>query len=250
MGEGSGSHDFVEKSLLVAPSTGEMGEDFSRSNDGLDVAVATSFRLVDSLCNGSKVGVFPTALVADVPAMDCPINGVEKDLCVSNFDGQFGFTNPVDSLIVGCPTTHSMSSDMHCHQSLLKQNHWELVSNTFKEENLFLNWVNPTGSDKDEDDRKLLEFVPLAQCDPNGGLILMIEEGDLDDISVEDDLEPSIWVSKMVKGFSKWVGFPIDSCERQCVDFFQRLKKVWEKQVVAGSLCRTAYSSKKGMREL
>ena len=63
-------------------------------------------------------------------------------------------------------------------------------------------------------------------------------------------MEPSIWVSKMVKGFSKWVGFPIDSCERQCVDFFQRLKKVWEKQVVASSLRHTAYSSKKGMREL
>ena len=117
MGEGSCSHDFAEKSLLMAPSTGKMGEDFSRSNDGLDVVVATSFRLVDSLCNGSKVGVFPTVLVADVPTMDCPINGVEKDLCVSNSNGQFGFTNPVDSLIVGCPT---MSSDMHCHQSLLK----------------------------------------------------------------------------------------------------------------------------------
>ena len=82
-----------------------------------DVAMATSFRSVDSLCNGSKLGVFPAVLVVDVPTMDCPINGVEKDLCVSNSNGQFGFTNPVDSLIVGCPT---MSSDMHCHQSLLK----------------------------------------------------------------------------------------------------------------------------------
>ena len=59
-----------------------------------------------------------------------------------------------------------------------------MVSNTFKEENLLLNWVNPIGSDKDEDDQKLLEFVALAQCDPNRGLILMMEEGDLDDISV------------------------------------------------------------------
>ena len=45
-------------------------------------------------------------------------------------------------------------------------------------------------------------------------------------------------------------GFPFDSCERQCVDFFQQLEKVWEKQAVVGSLRRTASSSKKGMREL
>lgn len=95
-----------------------------------------------------------------------------------------------------------------------------------------------------------MEFVPLAQWDPNGGLVLMVEEGDLDDISMEDDLEPSVWVSKMVKGFGKWVGFPIDSYERQCIDFFQRLEKVWEKQATASILRRTASSSKKGMQEL
>ena len=36
-----------------------------------------------------------------------------------------------------------------------------------------------------------MEYVPLAQWDPNGGLVLMIEEVDPVDISVEDDLEPS-----------------------------------------------------------
>ena len=59
-----------------------------------------------------------------------------------------------------------------------------------------------------------MEFVPLAQWDPNEGLVLMTEEDDLVDISVEDDLEPLAWVSKKVKGFGKWVGFPIDSYER------------------------------------
>ena len=78
----------------------------------------------------------------------------------------------------------------------------------------------------------------------------MTEEDDPVDISVEDDLEPSAWVSKKVNGFGKWVGFPIDSCERQCVEFFQRLEKVWEKQAAAGSLRRTTSSSTKGMREL
>ena len=46
------------------------------------------------------------------------------------------------------------------------------------------------------------------------------------------------------------MGFPIDSYERQCVEFFQRLEKVWEKQAAVGSLRRTASSSTKGMREL
>ena len=57
-------------------------------------------------------------------------------------------------------------------------------------------------------------------------------------------------MSKKVKGFGKWVGFPIDSYERRCVEFFQRLEKVWEKQAAVGSLRRTASSSTKGMREL
>ena len=57
--------------------------------------------------------------------------------------------------------------------------------------NWVLNWVNPKGSNKDEEDRQLMEYVPLAQWDPNGGLVLMTEEDDPADISMEDDLEPS-----------------------------------------------------------
>ncbi|XP_030965029.1 uncharacterized protein LOC115986306 [Quercus lobata] len=145
-------------------------------------------------------------------------------------------------------------AEVSCNQPLLDRNHFspisELVSDSFEEEMLLLNWVNPTGSYKDEEDWQLMEYVPLAQWDPNGGLVLMTEEDDPVDISVEDDLQPSAWVSKKVKGLGKWVGFPIDSCERQCVEFFQRLEKVWEKQATAGSLRRTASSSTKGMREL
>ena len=44
--------------------------------------------------------------------------------------------------------------------------------------------------------------------------------------------------------------FPIDSCERQCIEFFQRPEEVWEKQATAGSLRRTASFSTKGTREL
>lgn len=95
--------------------------------------------------------------------------------------------------------------------------------------------LSPTGSVRVEEDWSALDFAPLAQWDPNEGLDLMTEEEDLGDISIEDDLEPSVWVSKMVKGFGKFVDFSIDSCERQCVDFFQKLNKVWEKQAIVGS---------------
>ena len=124
----------------------------------------------------------------------------------------------MDSSNAGCSTTPMKIAEVSCHQSLLEQNHFspisELVSDSFEKETLLLNRVNPTGFNKDEEDRQLMEFVPLAQWDPNGGLVLMTKKDDPIDISVEDDLEPSAWVSKKVKGFGKWVGFPIDSCER------------------------------------
>ena len=66
-----------------------------------------------------------------------------------------------------------------------------MVSDSFEEELLLLNWVNPTKSDRDEEEQQLMEYVPLAQWDPNGGLVLMTVEDNPVDISVEDDLEPS-----------------------------------------------------------
>ena len=35
----------------------------------------------------------------------------------------------------------------------------------------------------------------------------MTEEGELDDTFVGYDLEPSVWVRRMIKGFSNFVGF-------------------------------------------
>ena len=67
---------------------------------------------------------------------------------------------------------------------------------------------------------------------------------------MEDDLEPSVWVNRMIKGFGKSMGFPVDSCEKECIAFFQNLEKVWEKQATADSFRRTASSTKKGTREL
>ena len=51
-----------------------------------------------------------------------------------------------------------------------------MVSDSFEEETLLLNWVNPTELDRDEEEQQLMEHVPLAQWDPNGGLVLMTEE--------------------------------------------------------------------------
>ena len=179
-----------------------------------------------------------------------PISGAVEVSCLANSVDHPSFIDTA----VGCSTALVKRAEVLCHQSLLEQNRFspisELASDSFEEEKLLLNWAKPTGSDTDEEDRQLMDYVPLAQWDPNGGLVLMTEEDDPIAISVEDELEPSAWVSKKIKSFGKWVGFPIDSYERQCVEFFQRLEKVWEKQAAEGSLRRIASSSTKGMREL
>ena len=46
-----------------------------------------------------------------------------------------------------------------------------------------------------------------------GGLDLVTKERAMDDFLVEDFLKLSVWVKRMVKGFGKFVGFPIDFCE-------------------------------------
>ena len=273
-GEVSGLPVSIEKSNL---GSGEMGEEFSTSDGGSDTVVQLGFvqrgvsgemggaslipgeldRAVQKVvapmgCSGSgaEVGATSGVSVAGDPVMGGPISGaVEVSLVLSSGDHP-RFTEAVSE----CLTIPEKRTEVSCHQPLLEHNRFspisEMVSDSFDEETLVLNWVNPTESDRDEEELQLMEYVPLAQCDPNGGLALMTEEVVPVDISVEDDLEPSAWVSKKVKGFGKSVGFPIDSCERQCVEFFQRLEKVWEKQVEAGSLRRTAFSSTKGMREL
>lgn len=65
---------------------------------------------------------------------------------------------------------------------------------------------------------------PLAQWDPNEALVLVAEGCVTNDGIVEEDLEPLAWVSS----FSKYVSFPIDSCESRCIVFFQKLEKAWE----------------------
>ena len=69
-------------------------------------------------------------------------------------------------------------------------------------------------------------ITPLALWDPNGSLDLVFMEDGLDGVSVEEVLEPSKWVSRMIRDFSTYVGFLIDCCEKQCIDFFQKFERV------------------------
>lgn len=60
----------------------------------------------------------------------------------------------------------------------------------------------------------------MARWVPNESLELATVEGELDGGLLEDDLEPSEWVRMMMKGFGKFVGFPIAKFECQCMAFF------------------------------
>ena len=209
-----GSHVCAEKSTLgsimavqeifsTMGCTGKMGGVLSNSDGGSDMEVQVGFVLMGCTGSGTKVGVPSIVSISDDLATNCLTNGVVEVSRILNSDGHPSFIDTV----VRCSTTPVKRAEVSCHQPLLEQNHFspisELVSDSFDENKLLLNWVNPTRSDKDEEDRQLLDYVPLAQWDPNGGLVLMIEEVDPVDISVDDDLEPLAWVSKKVKGFGK-----------------------------------------------
>ena len=95
-----------------------------------------------------------------------------------------------------------------------------------------------------------VDITPLALWDPYYVSDLVILEDDSDGSSMEEELEPSEWVRTMIKGFGTFVGFPIACCERQCIDFFQKLERVWEQQATVAATRQTSNSTQKGMREL
>ena len=106
----------------------------------------------------------------------------------------------------------------------------------------------PSGKGEEAVNPKVI--IPLALWDLNGSLDLISVEDGSDGVSVEEVLEPSEWVSRMIRDFSTYVGFPIDYCERQCIDFFQKLERVWEQQTIVVTTRRVSISNQKGMREL
>ena len=111
-------------------------------------------------------------------------------------------------------------------------------------------WDDSLSSDKGGEAFNSVDIAPLALWDPNCVLDLVTLEDDSDGSSMEEELEPSEWVRTMIKGFGTLVGFPIACCERQCIDFFQKLERVWEQQVTFATTRRTSNSTQNGVREL
>ena len=105
-------------------------------------------------------------------------------------------------------------------------------------------------SDKGGEAFNSVDIAPLALWDPNCVLDLVTLEDESDGSSMEEELEPLEWVRRMIKGFGTFVEFPIACCERQCIDFFQKLERVWEQQASIVTTCWASNSSQKGMREL
>ena len=198
-----------------------------RSEGCVDEFVATSGPLVGRKSSGAKVGCMgSTVFVVDGPMEDFPYFEA-----IPNSDRQSDSAKPDVSLkLVSLPLLVFEFSDMICHHKLFGKNLFsplsELGSNSKEDDMLLLDWVNYMGSSKNKDGRNALDVVPLAKWDPYGGLELVSGEATPDDFFVEDDLEPSVWVNRMIKVFGKFVGFPIDSCEKQCIAFFQKLEKV------------------------
>ena len=89
-----------------------------------------------------------------------------------------------------------------------------------------LNWDDFLPSDKGEEAVNLEVITPLALWDPNGFHDLVFVEDSSNGCSGEEVLEPSEWVRRMIGGFGAFMGFLIDCCERQCIDFFQKLERV------------------------
>ena len=165
-GEGSGSHVCVEKST---PSAGELGGDVLTSNGGSVTAVQEI--IAPMVCTGEMGGVLSnsdggsdmevqvgfvligcTGSSTDDLATECPISGAMEVSCLLNFVDHPSFTDTTGR----CSTTLVKRAEGLCHQSLMEQNRSsptsKLVSDSFEEEKLLLNWVNPTGSDTDEKD--------------------------------------------------------------------------------------------------
>ena len=87
-------------------------------------------------------------------------------------------------------------------------------------------WDDSFSSNKCDEAFYSLDVAPLALWAPNGGLNLVIEEGETDGFFSKDELEPSEWVRTMIKGFGTFMGFPIACYERQRIAFFQQFESL------------------------
>ena len=81
-----------------------------------------------------------------------------------------------------------------------------------------------------------MDVAPLALWDPNGGLNLATKDCEIDGFFSKDELEPSKWVSTMIKGFATFVEFLFACRERQCIDFFKNWRKCGRKKLLLSTL--------------
>nr|POE97245.1 hypothetical protein CFP56_60347 [Quercus suber] len=192
--EGLDPHGSVEKPLMVFPGTGELGDVLTRSNGcGSKVGVVDGLP-EDPNPSGTEVGGMGfSVMVADDQAEDFP-----NSVVVFTSGGQSVYVEPSSSpplLVSGVP-------DMLRYHQMVGQNCFsplsELGFDSKNDEILPLDWVNPTGSEKDEDSGNVLDCVPLSKWDPQGGMELVSEEAALDDFLVGEVLEPSGWVKRKI----------------------------------------------------
>ena len=160
--EGSDPHGSSEKSLMVFPGIDEMGGVLTRSDGCGGQGGAVDGLSVDPKSSGAEVGCMGfSVMVVDDPAEDFPNSG---DVFTSSGQPVNGEPSSSPSLLV------SGFSDMFRYHQLLGKNCFsplfELGFDSKDDEILLLDWVNPTGSGKDEDGGNALECVPLAKWDP------------------------------------------------------------------------------------
>ena len=116
MGEGSGTHDSSKKTVPVSKCSGEAGGALPRADGGSNVAVGARNTSVGSPSSDTDMGLaVPDETAIDDLSRGCLINGLEEGVRVSTSYGNSGLTEPVDSSIVGSPTSQlqSLLSNMH-----------------------------------------------------------------------------------------------------------------------------------------
>ena len=158
--------------------------------------------------------------------------GGHSSSAVVRFDDQIDGISEVDPLVEGSPLSFSVFkfSEMLRQHHMLGPNKFSLLFNMSFDTNEIavprLIWDDSFSLNKGDEAFYSLDVAPLALWDPNGGLNLVTEEGEIDGFFSEDELEPSEWVRTMIKGFGTFMGFPSACYERQRIAFFEQFESL------------------------
>ena len=158
----------VQMGFVQMGVSGEMGGD-SLISGKLNRAVQEAFALTSCSSSGVGVGATSVVLVAGDLMMGGLTSGPVEVSHVSSSSDHPSFADVVAKSL----TIPVKRAEVSCHQPLLEQNRFspisEKVSDSFDEETMLLNWVNPTELDRDEEEWQLMEYVPFfadfhSQC--------------------------------------------------------------------------------------